>query len=214
MKMKNVIAGFGRFGCLALVSFVMLWGGGQGVYTWATNRQPVAMSCQDFVGAKPRAKWLRLTGCEVDLLGASYKQSIGGRIKEAYLPVRPPGEEDGAALHVLLSTRDDAMLSLLARMADIEEEKELLQFMLENRETLRQTRDVEGLMQFGIDLTSEDRAKLAGLDDSLAEDFAILAEGEKPGLGQSLAFLGFGVLVMLGGAVLLAGSGADRTSKG
>jgi hypothetical protein len=58
------------------------------------------------------------------------------------------------------------------------------------------TRDVRGLVRFGIDLQEKDRNKLDSLDQNLASDFIIIDEGKKPELGVSAAMFFVGLLLL------------------
>jgi len=68
------------------------------------------------------------------------------------------------------------------------------------------TKDLEGLVRFGVDLDSKDRDKLAGLSENLSPDFVILSGGKKPTF-----LLSAGMFV--GGLALLAVAGLSMAKK-
>ena len=51
---------------LLLVSLVLIAHGGEGLYHAAANRQPVAVTCSQLVQQRPRALWLRVSGCDME----------------------------------------------------------------------------------------------------------------------------------------------------
>jgi len=57
---------------LAIVVIGLFWAGGQGLYTYFTNRKPTAISYQDYLKNKPKKLWLMLTNCVLNLPGLLY----------------------------------------------------------------------------------------------------------------------------------------------
>lgn len=196
-----------RLGCLvAFGALYMIWAGGQGLYTAVKNREPMELSCASYDDVKPNKEWLRLTGCELNVLEASYMEE-NGRVVELFIPARGPGEEEGDPIQVVLATKDETLTGLANEMAKIEDEMELIQFFAEHRDRLYSTRQIEGLVRYGVNLDSGDREELMGLDENLASDFVIVDEGKRPRFAGSLGFLGGGFVLLLGvGAVAAGGS--------
>ena len=58
------------FGCVIILLFGM---GAQGIYTAIKNRNPAVMSCEQFVANKPKAAWLGITNCVLDLNDARFQ---------------------------------------------------------------------------------------------------------------------------------------------
>ncbi len=190
-----------QLGCLvALGALYMLWMGGQGMYTSIKNHAPMELACENYDDVKPNKEWLKLTACELNVLESSYMEE-NGKVTELFIPARGPGEEEGDPIHVLLATDDRDLLALTNEMIKLETEAELMAYFAKHRSQLYVTRDVQGLVRYGVDLDDGDRADLKGLDDSLATDFVIVDDGKEPGFGKSLGLLG-------GGSVLLLGIGA------
>jgi len=97
-----------RGGCLVLLLIITgLWMGGQGAYTWVTNRKQTTLPAADFINSPPDAKWVKLEHARLDLLSIAYSSVLGaGPPNEVYIPVRGPGEADDQQIKVLLSSRD------------------------------------------------------------------------------------------------------------
>ena len=195
-----------QLGCLAAIgALYLMWMGGQGLYTSIKNRAPMELACENYDEVKPSKEWLRLTGCELNVMESSYMEE-NGKITELYIPARGPGEEEGDPIYVLLATDDAELLAMTNEMMNLSSEQELMSYFSRNRSKLYFTRDVEGLVRYGVDLDDSDRAELAGLDDTLASDFVIVDDGEEPGFAKSLGFLGGGIVLLLGVGAVAAGN--------
>ena len=96
---------------LLLVSLVFLAHGGEALYHAATNRQPVIVTCDQFVRQRPNALWLRVTGCDADYLGAGYRESKGG-LNELFLPMRPPSQSPTSPVALVVATNDPQVLAI------------------------------------------------------------------------------------------------------
>lgn len=68
--------------------------------------------------------------------------------------------------------------------------------MLKNRQQLFQRKDLEGMLQFGLNATGETRDKVAGLNKELAADFVILEQDKKPSLWASLGKTAGGIVIL------------------
>ena len=196
-----------RLGCIAvLVGGYLLWAGGQGLYTVAKNRKPFEVSCQSYPQVQPSQEWLELTGCSLSLLDASYTETSGS-VTELFIPARGESDAEGSPVHVLVATKDPELLGLANQLVKIEDQGEMMRFSLEHGDRMFPTRDVTGLVRYGVDLDDDERAQLQGLDDALAENFVILDEGKEPGFGKSLGMFGGGAVLMLVSGGILVGSG-------
>lgn len=201
-----------RLGCLLpIVSIALVVGGGQGLYTVVTNRKPTEVTIQDFLKQAPDAKWIKVTGGELDTVNSVYNSGITkGDAKEIYVPVVPDGvDSTKEPIQLLLLTKDPELVSFINESRKLDEgtttEEQAMEFMAKNLAKLRPARDVEGLVQFGIDSDDKKRKKIKALYNNLAEDAIILEDGKKPEAGQS-AFL------LLGG-LGLGGFLASRSMK-
>lgn len=198
MKIRplNHPPGFISLGCLGyLIVIALLWGGGQGVYTALKNRQPLEITVSDYIAKKPNAEWVTLKDAQLNLLEAAHKERLG-KISEIFIPVRPKGESTDGPVHILLSTKDDA---IVAALEDLNKSsgtmKEALNAASRHADKLFMQKDVSGLIRFGIDSDDKTRAKLAKLDMKLAPDFVIMNDGAAPSLFGSISMLGIGVLI-------------------
>lgn len=198
MKIRplNHPPGFISLGCLGyLIVIALLWGGGQGVYTALKNRQPLEITVSDYIAKKPNAEWVTLKDAQLNLLEAAHKERLG-KISEIFIPVRPKGESTDGPVHILLSTKDDA---IVAALEDLNKSsgtmKEALNAASRHADKLFMQKDVSGLIRFGIDSDDKTRAKLAKLDMKLAPDFVIMNDGAAPSLLGSISMLGIGVVI-------------------
>src|SRR5215212_10034372 len=74
-------------------------------YLVLTNRRPTRMTCEEFIDKRPGAKWVELTGCELDVENAIGLQSRILKVdKGVFVPVRPAGATGPAT--ILLRTDD------------------------------------------------------------------------------------------------------------
>lgn len=198
MKIRplNHPPGFISLGCIGyLIVIALLWGGSQGVYTALKNRQPLEVTVSDYIAKKPNAEWVTLKDAQLNLLEAAHKERLG-KISEIFIPVRPKGESTDGPVHILLSTKDDA---IVAALEDLNKSggtmKEALNAASRHADKLFMQKDVSGLIRFGIDSDDKTRAKLAKLDMKLAPDFVIMNDGAAPSLFGSMSMLGIGVLI-------------------
>jgi hypothetical protein len=203
----------GRIGCFLIFAVIgLLWMGGQGVYTGLTNSKQTEMTLADYVQKKPTATWLKLKDCQVSTLDAAYTSKLGS-ITEVYIPLRAPGSPPEEKVHVLLATKDKATLAMIKRMSEMKNDQEMLKFAIENGKQLLNTRDVNGIVRFGIELKDKDRRKLANLDKNLTPDFVILSEGEEPHIFVSVAMVVAGLVLGLVLLVVLGSSGKSADAS-
>jgi len=189
------------FACIILLLFAM---GAQGIYSALKNRHPAAMSCEEFARTKPRATWLAITNCVLDLQDASYGTLIYQNVEvptELYIPVRSANAREQTKDHVLLMTRDPELMKLLREMESQASKADLDLWLARNTDRLHVRREVKGLVQFGVDLNAKARRKLARLQDNLAPDFIILEEGKEPELTRSMGYFALGGMLLTIGIV-------------
>lgn len=202
--------GFISLGCMGyIIVIALLIGGGQGIYTALKNREPLVISAKDYLAKPPDAEWVTLTGATLNLLESAQRESIGGKIQEVFIPVRANQSEKGP-VKVLLSTKDADTIAAMQSIASASNsggnEAAVFKALASNASQVFRTRDISGLVRFGLDADSKTRAKLAGLDMQLAKDFIILDEGKKPELGVSI---GLFVMGLIGAVIVL-----KRATKG
>lgn len=198
-------------GCLLpLITLALIIGGGQSVYTSIKNRKITEIELSSLASSKPDAEWLRIKGGELDTLNAAYTSTLGvGDANEIYVPLVAPGVDSSeGTIQVLVLTKDPALLKFTNDSRKLEKEnvseEKALQFMVESSKLLRVARDVEGVVQYGIEGGGKKERKIRALYQNLAKDLIILEEGSKPnmvvGIFMLIAGLVLGLLlVMLSG---------------
>ena len=50
---------------------------GEGIYHAVASRQQVALSCDEFRRARPASPRVLVTGCDINVAGAGYRESSG-----------------------------------------------------------------------------------------------------------------------------------------
>ena len=190
--------GFISLGCMGyIIVIALLIGGVQGIYKANKNREPLVISAKDYLAKPPDGEWVTLTGATLNLLESAHRESIGGKIEEVFIPVRA-GMDDRGVVKVLLSTKDKETISAMQSISSAGDkggnEAAVFKALASNASQVFRTRDISGLVRFGIDADSKTRDKLAGLDMQLAKDFIILDEGKKPELGVSIGLFIMGLI--------------------
>ncbi len=175
---------------------VLLWIGGEDLYTWFRNKQITSITLTEYLKKKPEAEWLEIKGATLDIPGAAMRKGLGDEITELYIPLITNRGEEGPA-RVVLHTKDLGFRVLYKELSVLPEEK-VIEFVLKNSARLWPKHDVRVLVDFGISSKKKEREKLSALKLNLAPDFVLVKEGEEPKLG----FGGFAV----GGGLLLLGS--------
>jgi hypothetical protein len=167
------------------------------------------MTLAEYNQERPTGGWVKITHCPVNAVDAMWVEKESGGIETAYVPVYiddANGKHGKASL--LLQIKDPEYIDLLSQMNAIQDQPDaktkLLQFITSNQEKVFVERDVDGMIQFGLNtIKGETRQKLAGLDNDLEPNFVVLEEGKHPELGTSLLMLAggltlSGVLAFLG----------------
>lgn len=177
----------------------LLWGGGQGLYVALKNRQPTAMSYEEYVKTKPKAEWLVLSNCVLNLPGTAYRVSKTSNTPTMlYVPVAVPKLSENKKVQVILATKDDVMMETMKEMQQQKSTTAALTWIAKNSERCFPKKDISGVVQFGIDQKDSERKKLASLQGDLANDFIIIKDGEEPAILLSGVMFTGGVLLLLG----------------
>jgi hypothetical protein len=178
--------------------------GGEGlVHVWA-GRTQVAVPCETLADGAPQAAWIRITSCELDYLGAAYRES-GGETVELLFPVRRAGEDPSRPVSVVAATRDPAVLALLQpavlRSADANQEAYLV-MMLRVVTVLRAAREVDGYARRGVLGTISARRSLDAMRVPLAGDAVVIDVHAAPDVVGPGALAAAGLLLAAGGTVI------------
>mgnify|MGYP000480610768 CR=1 FL=1 len=197
-----------RMGCLPwIVGIALLAIGGQKLFTGISNRKQVELTIEELIKEKPEGKWLKVTGGHLEIFNSAYTESFGGSSRELYVPL-VTGESDDGPIHLLFRTTDPEIMALGGELEQLEslDESEALLKLSELAASLRPQRDVEGLVQFGLE-SGKDEDKVKDLfRGELADDCLILEDGKKPSVG-------LGAMMSLGGVVVLGGTAAFAARK-
>jgi hypothetical protein len=193
---------------LLLIGLVLLGLGGDGLYRALASREQKIVTCMDYPQARPRSAWLRVTGCEIDYLGAGYRES-NGQIEELYFPVRAAGRPRTEPAPLVAATRDPEVLAMAqstigeGRQPD---QEQFLVMMLKIVTALRASREVEGTLRAGLlDRLSTPRI-LSGLAAPLAPDVAVIDLHARPSTLAPAIEASIGVLFLLAAAWLVVRS--------
>jgi len=197
---------------MLLLAAALLWGGGQGVYTWATNRTPTAMDCGNFLRDVPDAKWVALNNCFVDFdetIQIVDEQS--GRVDGYFVPLRPSGGQALESAFLLLT--DEALIDAVTIFfQDDLSSEDLRAHSAKFARNYGRMRHVGGLVQFGID--SED-----GVRDALqsasgyGSDFVIIEQNAAPQPVKDFAVFGGGLLVGLAWISIMRRRGEEAETE-
>ncbi|MBE7496970.1 MAG: hypothetical protein HS117_18675 [Verrucomicrobiaceae bacterium] len=189
---------FIRSGCLLpIIALVLLWSGGQMIFTAVKNRAPHETTVAEFVAKKPDVEWITFKNATLNLLECAHMERLGN-ITEVFIPVRGGEEPGGAPVHILMATKDKEIIAAVKDITNSStSEKAVIEAAARNASKIFMKRDVSGIVRFGIEADSKTRDKLTGLDMNLTKDFVILDEGEKPSLFVGAGLLGLGLLLGL-----------------
>lgn len=172
---------------------------GEGIYHAAASRQQVAVSCDEFRRARPASPRVLVTGCDINVASAGYRES-SGQVEELYLPARPTGNQAVAAPFVV-ATRDPAAIALArtvlggGRRATSEQSLGAMQRVVAQ---LRLTDAIDGLVRTGIIERLRSRRILSGLAPPIAENAPVVdLHGTPDFLMPGLALLTGALLALL-----------------
>lgn len=160
---------------------ILMWAGGQGLYTALTNRQPVVFGCADFLQRVPEQKWLLLKDCRLNIVRASYsRKQVTDTVTQVYIPISGTASVGDTKTKALFATKDQSVIALVTEMRKVNGDGEALKFALTNIDRLFPKRDVQGLVRFGLKMDDRDREKLAALNPNLDPNFIVIDDGEQP----------------------------------
>lgn len=196
--------GAGRFGCLVfLVGCVLLYGGGQGLYTGLTNTSPTEMTLKEYETQRPKALWLKLTKATGFIAEATFEEKFG-KLTQLYIPLYAPLpadelNEDSLAealkCHVILATKNPKYLEVMSSFKKMSPEEQQA-YEIEHEQELLISGAFTGLVRFGIEQKGKDYDQLAKLNPNLVKDFVILDEGKQPELGFSALMFAIGLAIV------------------
>jgi len=167
---------------LLLLSIPLLAHGGEGLYGAAGNRQMTTVSCDQFMLTPPKARWLRVTGCDIDYMHPGFSTSAG-RVTEMFFAMRRRNEPPDAPVSLIVATRDPQALAAaqpaLGNDTGIDEEAFTVA-MLRVIDILRAAREVDGCARSGIVQRVLARRELSGFGAPLTDDAIVMDLHARP----------------------------------
>jgi hypothetical protein len=185
-------------GALLVAGVLLLAYSVEPLYHAARNTEQVTVTCDSFAQSPPSALWVRITGCEVDYLGAGFREQ-NGRIVELYFPARPVGWPKGAPAPLVATTRDADVLALAegtmggGRTPD---QEQFLVMMLQIVTALRAAREIDGYGEDNVVDRLKTRADLSSLSTPLSPDARVVDLHARPSLLGPGATAAAGLLVL------------------
>lgn len=186
---------------LLLLGVVLLLTGGTGLYRVSRERQPKTMTCERFLFERPDNAWLRLGKCDIDYVGAGYREDLRGQISELFFPVRAAGQR-GGPVTIVMATRDPKAIEIAEQTIGSDQQPDQEQFlvmMLKIVTNLRASREIVGYARRGVIERVQARRLVSGLGVPLDDSFVVIDLHRRPSL------LGPAIQTGVGAAALLAG---------
>jgi hypothetical protein len=193
---------------LLLLGVPLLAHGAEAFYYAARNLQMVTVTCSRLMHVPPDARWLRVTGCDIDYTHPAFNAS-GSRIDELFFAMRLRGEPPNAPAALMVATRDARALEIaqqgLGTGSEVDEEVFTVA-MLRVVDQLRAAREVDGYARNGLLQRAITRRALAGFSAPIAPDVIVLDLHAQPSLIRP------GMEAAAG--LLLVGAAAVRRRRG
>jgi hypothetical protein len=189
------------FGFLVILVLVLLFLGAQQVQTAFLNRKPTVMSYEAFVQSRPKAQWLRLNDCQLNLFQASYLHRIGDQDPHPYhyyIPVHGVASPAGR-ICILLKTSEPDLLATISEIKGLKTESALASWTSKNAARAFPKRTVQGVISSGLlDVKSNERSELMQVQKDIADDFIILDSNAEPSLTAGISYCTGGLAALVG----------------
>ena len=177
--------------------------GAEGLYYAARNTGLVTVSCERFMQAPPPARWLRVTGCDIDYTHPAFSASRG-RVSELFFTMRLRTEPASAPASLVVATRNAEALAIadegLGHGTPVDEETFTVA-MLRVVNLLRAAREVDGYARSGILERAFTRRALADFSAALAADAVVLDLHAQPTLVRPAIEAAAGLLLVAAGTL-------------
>jgi len=178
-------------GCLSLLF------GGPGLLRALKNREPIAIGCNALPQSGLANRWVQVTNCQLDLTeAAANSNSSLYRPTELFVPVRFVENSTGK-LQVVLQTSHPILISTFLQLQRTKSPGKAADWVLQNRELAFPKREVTGVAHIQ---QASSRPDLAALRDSLAEEFILVNENERPRFDWHAWLAGAGFALLSVGA--------------
>ncbi|HZT41506.1 MAG TPA: hypothetical protein VFA07_04930 [Chthonomonadaceae bacterium] len=211
-------AGMLLFIILPALTIGFITDGIKGLHEAEKYKKPVQMTYEQFLHARPKAGWYRLTGCYLDLFGTAYEESALlhekelSTVTEVCVPVHSLENIDEKSIHLVMITQDDKITHIqdvANRSADesrSEESRkaakqEMDQWKVQDMVKLVAPKEIEGMVQTREDLTSSQTEEIDLLKDNLTPDYLIFEAGTRPSAPGARGSIGFGIFLLIAQAL-------------
>ena len=203
---------FLRFVALVLGA-PLLAHGAEGLYYAVRNTELVTVACDRFMQDPPRARWLRVTGCDIDYTHPAFSTSAG-RVTELFYTMRLRGQPTNTPASLVVATRNPEALAIaeegLGNGSQIDEETFTVA-MLRVVDLLRAAREVDGYARNGILERAFTRRALADFSASLAPNATVLDLHAQPAMVRPAIEAVAGLLLVAAGTRRRRARGAEAT---
>ena len=194
-------AGRSLFGGL-LVGGVFSVMGGQEIKEAIGNPEPTNATCQQLHAGPVGKEWLTVSGCVMDLRRATYffKEDKPSEVTDLYIPVFVDDENGPERAKLSLHTTDRELIKRYSLLKALGDRGEDLQVYFQQHASdfiVRET--LSGMIETGMNKSSERHNKIKEIDTDLAPDFVVLRHNKKPNLGGGITMLGLGAIFCLVG---------------
>ena len=191
-------------GILLAAGLVLMALGAESLYRQLAHRSPVAVTCAEYVRARPSAEWLHVRGCQVDYLNAGYRET-DGTIQELFFPIRPQGAPATEPAAMVAATRNPAVLAIAQSaigQGRQPNQEQFLLMMLRIVTTLGASREIVGRVRTGLLERIRARRILSGLTAPLAPGAVVLDLNAQPRLAVPAIELAIGLALVAGMVIL------------
>lgn len=166
---------------LFAIGVLALGWGGRASYLALHNREPIEVTCSDFLQRPPAQEWVRLVECDADydLIGISTRTTasndknsaaISPEILSVYIPLKERHTTAQKA-RILLHGDSPELCELGTRFLSAERFRTI---------TERFAHGFEGMQQRFFDVSARTKAQIRDLGIDLEDDFVIIEVGAKP----------------------------------
>src|SRR5262245_49077078 len=150
--------------------------GGNELYQAVRNRTQATVTCDEMLQTRPATRWIRATGCEIDYMGATWRET-NGQIRELFLPVHPAGPQPSGPIAIVAATTDPEALAVAQGIVGDQRQASQEAFTVMGLRVvtiLKASREVEGYARAGAIDRALARRALVGLSAPLAQDFVVI----------------------------------------
>ena len=159
------------------------------------TKAPTPLAWAQFVADKPEAGWFKVSGAQLEVADALWVEDTrNGEMGNIYVPARAAGNEsdEEKPIEMLVRVDDPKIAQTVRELQEIDKgsDEAAMKYTLSHLEQLIVARPLVGTIAEGMDdVDSDDKNLIEKADITLASDFVILQEGEKPSLVARLIML-------------------------